>query len=690
MLPGKARMRRPLLLVLFALVCAPLALAQNPAAASPQMSITLGHSAVALNGPWKFHIGDNPQWASPSFNDSSWETTDVGVAADSYDPEQGTPGYVPGWTGKGHPGYSGYAWYRIRIHLSSANEPLSLLAPSDVDDSYQIFINGHLIGSFGDFSGSLPTVYITEPRMFRIPASVLQDSPDGNLDIAFRFYMAPRELLQILPGGMHDPPYIGYSSAIEPVYHVKWESQYRETASAAASVLIYLLFTLLILMLYAFDRTDRILMWPLSACAVSGLDALLVCFVNTSLLLTALYQVYAGAILISAFRALWAITWWAYFGLQQKKWIRNAVILLTILETAKDLLFPWLTTSGPKAPHFIFTAYFTGSYILDTVAFVLLILIVYFGIRQAQKIDWMLLLAVIFFGLPTLNPVYRTLHIRTAWFPFGLNLGLATITSLASLFCFSIVLMRRFRASQRRQQATLEDVRQAQEVQQVLIPEELPQVPGLTIESEYRPAREVGGDFFQIIPHPTDGSVLIVAGDVVGKGLKAGMLVAVLVGGIRGTVELNPDPVHMLQALNRRLMGRGDAHATALAMRIAADGSVTLANAGHLPPYLNGKPVDMEGALPLGFVPDFQPSITKFQLSEGDRLLLVSDGIAEAMDAEGHLFGFERVEQMLAQQPNARPLSATALADAAQKFGQEDDISVITITMQPSLAAATA
>ena len=83
------------------------------------------------------------------------------------------------------------------------------------------------------------------------------------------------------------------------------------------------------------------------------------------------------------------------------------------------------------------------------------------------------------------------------------------------------------------------DVKQAQEVQQVILPEARTMLPGLAIESEYRPAREVGGDFFQIIPHKSDGSVLIVAGDVTGKGLKAGMLVALLVGAIRSTAELN-------------------------------------------------------------------------------------------------------------------------------------------------------
>ena len=123
------------------------------------------------------------------------------------------------------------------------------------------------------------------------------------------------------------------------------------------------------------------------------------------------------------------------------------------------------------------------------------------------------------------------------------------------LVCFSFLLLRHFRSSQRRQQAMVEDVLQAQAVQQVLIPEGLPHIPGLRIESEYRPAREVGGDFFQILPHPTDGSVLIVAGDVTGKGLQAGMLVALIVGAIHTAAHYDPDPLAVLQELNQRLCG---------------------------------------------------------------------------------------------------------------------------------------
>jgi serine phosphatase RsbU (regulator of sigma subunit) len=143
--------------------------------------------------------------------------------------------------------------------------------------------------------------------------------------------------------------------------------------------------------------------------------------------------------------------------------------------------------------------------------------------------------------------------------------------------------------------------------------------------------------------------------------------------------------VVVLRALNNRLLGRGDAQATCLALRIDADGEATLVNAGHLPPYLNGEPLAMEGALPLGMLAGTVFSVMNFKLAEGDRLLLLSDGIAEARDADGRLFGFERVAQLLQSPP-----SAAELASAAQRFGQQDDISVISVTRTPVREAALA
>jgi len=265
-----------------------------------------------------------------------------------------------------------------------------------------------------------------------------------------------------------------------------------------------------------------------------------------------------------------------------------------------------------------------------------------------------------------------------------LSIRLVQISNLLLLLVVGLLLLRRLLNSIQRQRLMALDVKQAQEVQQVILPEAQTALPGLMIESEYRPAREVGGDFFQIIPHKTDGSLLIVAGDVAGKGLQAGMLVALLVGAIRTAASFNTNPRFVLEELNQRLMGRNNAQATCLALRIGLDGAVTLANAGHMAPYLNGELIAVEGALPLGMLPGAEFSVMRFQLHENDRLVLLSDGVVEAMDSEGQLFGFERVHQLLR---SAR--SATEVAGAAQTFGQEDDISVISVTRTAVMEAVT-
>ena len=288
--------------------------------------------------------------------------------------------------------------------------------------------------------------------------------------------------------------------------------------------------------------------------------------------------------------------------------------------------------------------------------------------------------ASIAIGLLALVPPLRHAAVHAAIainaLPVGFfTIGLSDLGTLSFYFSLAIIMVLRSTRTSR-QQALLEgELEAAREIQQVILPEQVESVPGFTVESIYQPAQEVGGDFFQIIPDKTDGSLLIVAGDVAGKGLQAGMLVALMVGTIRTAADSGTDPESVLHALNKRMLGRGHSQATCLALRIARDGAVTLANAGHLPPYLNGEPVDMEGTLPLGVIEDTEFSMTRFNLKDGDKLLFMSDGIVEATDAHGHLFGFERVLELVRS-----AASPAELAGAAQSFGQLDDISVISVT----------
>ena len=255
----------------------------------------------------------------------------------------------------------------------------------------------------------------------------------------------------------------------------------------------------------------------------------------------------------------------------------------------------------------------------------------------------------------------------------GLDIDLRAISYLLFALVMLVAMTFRLRRIQDRNREIEGELAAARSVQQILIPEEQPSIPGFAVESAYLPAQQVGGDFFQLLPIG-DGDLLLVVGDVSGKGLPAAMLVSVLVGAIRSTVVFTQDPAELLAHLNERLVGRakGGGFSTAVAAFIARDGSVTIANAGHLSPYLDGEEIELANALPLGIVSGTKYESSQFQLRPGSRLTFYSDGVVEAQNEKGELFGFERGQEL-----STRP--AAAIVEAARRFGQSDDITVVTI-----------
>src|SRR5262249_16852525 len=158
------------------------------------------------------------------------------------------------------------------------------------------------------------------------------------------------------------------------------------------------------------------------------------------------------------------------------------------------------------------------------------------------------------------------------------------------------------------------------EIQQVLIPEALPSLEGFSITSAYAPAQEVGGDFFQILPN-ADGATIVALGDVSGKGLKAAMNVSMIVGVMRSEAIATSGPAEVLRVLNHWLVGgMQGGFATAVVFRLDPDGGVTCANAGHLPPILNGREFHLDPALPLGLAAGVAYRETTLHLNRGDQL----------------------------------------------------------------------
>jgi hypothetical protein len=653
--------------------------------------VTVGQAAVPLYGPWKFQTGDSPQdpktgqplWAEPDFDDSQWASVDLTPPAGKFDPANPDAAPVPGWRAKGHPTYWGWAWYRLTVPLAANSPNPALAGPAYVDGAYQVFLNGNLLGSVGKFGGAgkAPTIYWYQPTMFLLPQAPSSGSPIGNQILpghesqqilAFRVWM-PSWFNSPDDGGIRSAPLLGDAGSIRAELRLEWTARIRACGYSFFEGLLFFLLAIVAASLILFDRSDKVYVVVAAVLSANASLDLLYALANlTTLLSFTNYVLLLDCVFLPLMMGGWMLVWWIWFRLTRPAWVPRAIGLLTVAYMLSQALGGDYFSA---VPHSFGLFSHAASVVVRLLFLPLMLLIVGLGIRKEGREGWLVLPAFVPMLIGQFQSELGSLHIPEFWAPFGIIIFLGQIGIDLSAAAISILLLRRLFLSVRRQRQLALDVKQAQEVQQVILPEAHLILPGLTIESEYRPAREVGGDFFQIIPHKTDGSLLIVAGDVTGKGLKAGMLVALLVGAVRSTLDWSDDPMAVLRALNKRVLGRADAQATCLAMRIAADGEVTLANAGHMPPYLNGEPIAMEGALPLGMSESAEFSEMRFQLNAGDRLVLLSDGIVEATNANGQLFGFERVHDLLRSATNA-----AEIASAAQAFGQEDDISVISVT----------
>jgi serine phosphatase RsbU (regulator of sigma subunit) len=244
--------------------------------------------------------------------------------------------------------------------------------------------------------------------------------------------------------------------------------------------------------------------------------------------------------------------------------------------------------------------------------------------------------------------------------------------SVVFLAAIGVVMFFRFTRVSREQARSAAELGAAREIQQRLVPASLPELPGLHLEAAYLPAQEVGGDFYQVLEQQ-DGDALIVVGDVSGKGLKAAMTGALAIGALRTLAAENHSPAALLSRLNRQMLATQESgFITCLCLRISMQGAVTMANAGHLSPYCRGEEIEVDSGLPLGLTADAEYGETHLELAPGNTLTLLSDGVVEAMNPEHQLLGFERVRAMSGQ-------SAHEIAAAAQAFGQEDDITVLTL-----------
>jgi hypothetical protein len=212
----------------------------------------------------------------------------------------------------------------------------------------------------------------------------------------------------------------------------------------------------------------------------------------------------------------------------------------------------------------------------------------------------------------------------------------------------------------------------ARQVQHLLVPDKMQVAPGITVSSAFLPAHEVGGDFYLCRALP-NGAQRVLLGDVSGKGVAAALTSALLLGAADRCDDLRPAAV--LKELNAALHNSGiGGFTTCLCADLMPGGLLIIANAGQLSPYRNGQEIETPAGLPLGVEASPVYSESTLQLAPGDSLTFLSDGVVEARNTVGELFGFERTRQLSSR-------AAQQIADAAVLFGQQDDITVLTLRL---------
>lgn len=650
-------------------------IARADSAAAPFIADGLGKGTTALDGPWQFHLGDNGSWASADVDDATGQNGWEQLSA------------AKPWGEQGHKGYAGFAWYRRRVSISlapGASAYVALYVPP-INDAYQVYWNGVLVGQHGKMPPHPIWYYLPVPETMG-----LGQARSGVL--AVRVWRA--ELTSSdsdAQGGFVAAPSIGSPTAIGAL---KTASDYRWLSRNESLIILdglYFLVGSIALLAWLRDRRQVLLFW-MAACDITVVAVQLLQlyrFPIPYVISVEMAQPLFGLASVSTWYLLALL-----LGLDESRIIWRGLRLLAIVAMSVCVLDTIATyaigvVSGKwiawmQEADWILSAIYNVEQLLPTP-------LVICAVVRTKRLSAERWVVAIFFLLCNLVPVFESVFAQGSRFAplqwilhlllrplFTINgavIDAQALTAALLLFAIVFAVYRISREEHRRKIAVEQEFESARELRRVLVPEKQPLTPGYALTSSYKPASQVGGDFFQVVALEND-STLIVLGDVSGKGLKAAMAVSLIVGMVRALACIFPEPCRLLAEINDRLAGRlHGAFATAIALLLDPQGTCTLASAGHLSPFVNDRELWLPGALPLGIVSGLTYEDNRIQLQEGDYLALYTDGLLEARSATGELYGFERMQMLFTSRPNAGQAS-----EAAVTFGQDDDITVLTLT----------
>jgi hypothetical protein len=649
---------------------------QNASAPSASPAAESAASAVPsriqgtmnLDGPWRFQVGDDPRWADPGFDDSSWTVVALSKTL----------------TDQGVDSYTGYGWYRLRLSAQqlaqfndpAGNPPLDLLISSYTVGQLAVYVDGVESGH---------TRGMTEhPAMYQSPPFVVDLSrPDagGTRVLAIRTWAGPDVPIR---NGLLGKVELGAQQDVADRLAAAIERQWDQHMIAGIVLsFLFLCVAALGATLYLAQRHHAEYLWLALMCLSVSITGTIETAFGLALLPSNIF----GVLILWAGRVFMAVTlefilrFTASPSRRLVRIVQISVLLVPFFSLLHlELVYEYLSVSAQLVFTVVISVLLFRAWRRGRIEAGVMLL-PFFLAATADSLDTILDYAA---SKHWISDQFASHRFHLGPIEFGVSILTYSIF-LASLI--AVILYRFVHVSQEEQRSAAE-IEAARSVQAMLIPTQLPSNRNFMLESAYLPAKGVGGDFFQVLPLKDD-SILVVVGDVSGKGLQAAMNASTLVGALRN--ELSHDPATVLNHLNNVLLGALSgpgavpapssvaSFATCLCARIYTDGTMTIANAGHLSPYREGREMELAADLPLGVIPNSNYEQATFQLKVGDRLIFLSDGVVEATNAQGELFGFERTQQV-SNEP------ARYIAQTAKHFGQNDDITVVSLYFAASTA----
>ena len=647
--------------------------------AGPLDATRLG-SPLTLNSHWKVGITADQGAASPDFDDSKWKVRAADQSLDDLeDVDQPNGGPPPDKMAGLRDGKQRlFVWFRSHIRLAPNHGPVALLISLPVSQSatmsmgggpgVDVFANGKEVHPEGPH-GNAPDRYQDISRIYKLDLA----PSDTELTLAVRTFYIPYGLAAYTNFFHMRTLVLGHPEDLQKELQIWSANGLFERVPRLVDSILLLVLSVFLLALYFSQKGHYEYLWlalhelvqaPIGFIELAGssaqIDQLLYAAMMAELVVISAYLYFEFLVSFLALRKRWYIV-----GLRYTAPILAFVgptLLMVGHSTMAGILLAivWVGSIGWIAGWFLFI-------------FITLIVSTVRRNFEAGLLLIPLILTIVGVVEPIVTGVMSDAEGRPYHSPLTLQAGMvpihfASIADFAGLLAIVLIIFVRFLRIQHDQERANSELASARNVQELMIPQEKVETPGYEVDSIYTPAAEVGGDFFHLEP-TGDGGLLVVIGDVAGHGLKAAMNVSMLVGALRRINEKRPAKI--LESLNRVLKG-SESYTTCQAMWFGPQGELVIANAGHLPPYLNSQEIALPGGLPLGALAENRYDELSLYLHPGDRLLLMSDGVVEARGPSGELFGFDRVHNLSNQ-------SAFYIADAAKEFGQEDDITVLTV-----------